>query len=58
MITPPIGINVMVLNALRRDISLQTIYKGILPFFMADMVRLVILVSFPALTLWLPSVLL
>jgi C4-dicarboxylate transporter, DctM subunit len=58
MITPPIGINVMVLNALRRDISLQTIYKGILPFFLADMVRLAILVSFPALTLWLPKLLL
>ena len=58
MITPPIGINVMVLNALRRDINLQTIYKGILPFFVADMVRLVILVSFPALTLWLPKLLL
>lgn len=58
MITPPIGINVMVLNALRRDISLQTIYKGIMPFFVADMVRLAILVSFPALTLWLPGLLL
>lgn len=58
MITPPIGINVMVLNALRRDISLQTIYKGIMPFFVADMVRLTILVAFPWLTLWLPSVLL
>lgn len=58
MITPPIGINVMVLNALRRDISLQTIYKGILPFFVADMVRLAILVAFPALTLWLPKLLL
>ncbi|MCA0869968.1 TRAP transporter large permease [Seohaeicola saemankumensis] len=58
MITPPIGINVMVLNAMRRDISLPTIYRGIMPFFLADMVRLTILVAFPALTLWLPSVLL
>lgn len=58
MITPPIGINVMVLSALRRDIGLTTIYRGILPFFAADMVRLAILVAFPALTLWLPSVLL
>jgi tripartite ATP-independent transporter DctM subunit len=58
MITPPIGINVMVLNALRRDIPLQTIYKGIMPFFLVDMLRLAILVMFPWLTLWLPSVLL
>lgn len=58
MITPPIGINVMVLNAMRRDIPIQTIYKGIMPFFLADMLRLTVLVAFPTLTLWLPSVLL
>ncbi|MEM9393348.1 MAG: TRAP transporter large permease [Pseudomonadota bacterium] len=58
MITPPIGINVMVLNAMRRDIGLPTIYRGILPFFAADLVRLAILFAFPVLTLWLPSVLL
>lgn len=58
MITPPIGINVMVLNAMRRDIPIQQIYKGIFPFFIADMVRLAILVAFPALTLWLPRLLL
>lgn len=58
MITPPIGINVMVLNAMRRDIPIQQIYRGIFPFFIADMVRLAILVAFPALTLWLPHLLL
>ncbi len=58
MITPPIGINVMVLNAMRRDIALQQIYKGIFPFFVADILRLALLVSVPALTLWLPKLLL
>jgi len=58
MITPPIGINVMVLNAMRRDIGLPVIYRGILPFFAADLVRLAILFTFPVLTLWLPSVVL
>lgn len=58
MITPPIGINVMVLNAMRRDIPLPQIYKGIFPFFIADMIRLAVLVAFPALTLWLPHLLL
>ncbi|MFM1855307.1 MAG: hypothetical protein RLZ83_616 [Pseudomonadota bacterium] len=57
MILPPIGINVMVLNGMRRDIPLQTIYRGIFPFLAADLVRLVVLVAFPSLTLWLPSVL-
>ena len=58
MITPPIGINVMVLNAMRCDIGLPVIYRGILPFFAADLMRLTVLVAFPALTLWLPSLLL
>jgi len=57
MISPPIGLNVFVLNGLRRDLDLGTIYKGVLPFMAIDLVRLAILVLFPALTLWLPAVL-
>ena len=55
MLTPPIGINVMLLNAMRRDIPLSTIYKGVLAFFFADCVRILILVLFPQVTLWLPA---
>lgn len=57
MITPPIGINVMLLNSMHRDIRITTIYRGIIPFLIADLIRLTILVLFPALTLWLPNVL-
>lgn len=57
MITPPIGINVMLLGSLRRDIRLRTIYRGILPFLCADLVRLALLVLFPMITLWLPGIL-
>lgn len=57
MITPPIGINVMLLGSMRRDIRLRTIYRGIVPFLCADLVRLALLVLFPVITLWLPSVL-
>ena len=57
MVTPPIGINVMLLNSMRRDIQLTTIYRGIVPFFLADIVRLAILTLFPAITLWLPRIL-
>ena len=56
MLTPPIGINVMLLNAMREDIPLTAIYRGILAFFLADCVRILILVLFPQVTLWLPSV--
>lgn len=57
MISPPIGLNVFVLNGLRPDLNLKTIYKGVLPFMAIDLVRLAILVLFPVLTLWLPTIL-
>lgn len=57
MITPPIGINVMLLNSMHASIRLTTIYRGIVPFLCADLVRLTLLVLFPPLTLWLPRVL-
>ncbi|MCW1931052.1 TRAP transporter large permease [Pararhodobacter zhoushanensis] len=57
MLTPPIGINVMLLNAMRSDISLYAIYRGVFAFFLADCVRIFILAVFPQVTLWLPSIL-
>lgn len=57
MITPPIGINVMLLNSMHSSIRIGLIYRGILPFLVADLIRLVLLVLVPALTLWLPGVL-
>ena len=54
MITPPIGINVFVLHGMANDLPLGVIFKGIMPFFIADLIRLAILTLFPPLTLWLP----
>ncbi len=54
MITPPIGINVFVLHGIARDIPLNTIFRGIGPFLVADLVRLTIQTFFPILALWLP----
>jgi len=56
MITPPIGINVFVLHGIARDIPLNTIFRGIVPFLIADLARLTILTIFPSLALWLPTV--
>jgi tripartite ATP-independent transporter DctM subunit len=56
MLTPPIGINVMLLNSMRADIPLAAIYRGIFAFFLADCLRIAVLVLFPQVTLWLPSV--
>lgn len=55
MVMPPIGINVFVINSIARDISLWRIYKGVMPFILVDLVRLALLVLFPAIALYLPS---
>lgn len=55
LITPPVGINVFVLKTMLKDVELSTIFAGIAPFFVADIFRLTLLILFPALALWLPS---
>ena len=57
LITPPVGMNVFVISSLAEDIPMGETFKGVAPFFLAELFRVVILLSFPALTLWLPSVL-
>src|SRR5690606_4382249 len=54
LITPPIGLNVFVLQATARDVPLVTIFRGVMPFIAADAVRLAILVLFPGIVLFLP----
>lgn len=54
MITPPFGINVFVLNGMAPNLKLSQIYRGVLPFVVADIARLVMLVLIPSLSLWLP----
>lgn len=56
LITPPIGINVFVLQGVAKEFQLSTIFKGTMPFLFADTVRLVILIIFPGLCLWLLKV--
>jgi TRAP-type C4-dicarboxylate transport system permease large subunit len=54
LICPPVGMNVFVINSIARDVSLGTIYRGVMPFILSDIVRLTILCAFPALSLFLP----
>ena len=56
LITPPVGMNVFVISALAKDTPMIETFKGVMPFFGAELVRVAILLSFPALTLWLPGV--
>lgn len=53
LITPPVGMNVFVLRSVVPDIALATIFKGIFPFWLADLVRLALLVLVPGISLWL-----
>jgi C4-dicarboxylate transporter DctM subunit len=55
LITPPIGLNVFVLKGVLKDVSIQTIFKGVTPFWCADIIRLTILVLVPSIALFLPS---
>ncbi len=55
MIHPPLGLNVFVLKSILPEVPLWTIYKGVLPFCAMDLLKLILMVLFPAITLWLPS---
>lgn len=55
MISPPFGMNLFILKSIDRDVRLGTVMRGVLPFVTVDLVKVVLLVAFPALALWLPS---
>lgn len=55
LIHPPVGMNVFVIKSVVKDVSFTTIFKGVIPFVVTDLFRLVVLISFPAIALWLPS---
>ncbi|MET4127759.1 TRAP transporter large permease [Roseovarius sp. MBR-6] len=55
LITPPIGLNCFVVAGVRPDISVQDVFRGVMPFFIADAVTIALLVAFPMIVLWLPS---
>ena len=57
LITPPIGLNVFILKSMLPDVPLSTIFRGIIPFFIADIARLLLVVFFPAIALFLPRLL-
>ena len=52
LITPPVGMNLFVINKLARDVPLSESFKGVLPFVLSDLVRVIILTAFPAITLF------
>lgn len=57
LIIPPIGLVVLILKSMRPDIPLTSLYRAIMPFVIADLVVLLLLVAFPPLATWLPAAL-
>jgi len=57
LISPPVGLTVFVVQSQNPEVSLQTIFKGVMPFLYADILLLLALVMYPPMATWLPSVL-
>ena len=55
LITPPIGLNCFVVASVRDDLSVGDVFRGVTPFFLADAVTIGLLIAFPGIVLWLPS---
>ena len=53
LITPPVGMNVFIINSMARTVPMLESFKGVLPFLATDIVRVVILIAFPVITLGL-----
>jgi C4-dicarboxylate transporter, DctM subunit len=51
LITPPIGINVFVINSMAKDVPMTESFKGVVPFFLSDLVRISLIIAFPVLSL-------
>jgi len=54
---PPIGLNVFIINKIAGDVPIAQTYRGVIPFVVADLIRLAILTALPVLSLWLVHVL-
>ena len=55
LITPPVGLNVYIIRGVAKDVPMQTIFSGIAPFLVADVLHVILLVAFPQITLFLPN---
>ncbi len=56
LITPPVGLNVFIINKMAGDVSIADTFKGVLPFLFSDILRVILLFSFPGITLFLLKV--
>jgi tripartite ATP-independent transporter DctM subunit len=57
LIHPPIGVNLFVIRSVMPDIPMMTVVRGVIPFIVADLLRILLIASVPSITLWLPYLL-
>lgn len=57
LITPPVGMNVFIINSLAKDVPMKETFKGVMPFLASDLMRTALLAFFPSLSLWLVHIL-
>jgi C4-dicarboxylate transporter DctM subunit len=57
LITPPVGLNVFIINSMAKDVPMIETFKGVIPFFASDIIRVGVLIAFPTITLILPRLL-
>ncbi len=57
LITPPVGLNVFVINSMAKDVPMLETFKGVIPFITSDFIRVAIIIAFPVITLILPELL-
>lgn len=55
MITPPVGLNVFVVRGVARNVTLATVFKGVLPFLGAMILALLLIIAFPQIALFIPN---
>lgn len=54
LITPPVGLNVFIISALARDVPISETFRGVMPFFGVEILRIFLIIALPGLCLWLP----
>ena len=55
LITPPVGLNVFIISSLSQDVQMKTVFRGVMPFFSAEVIRIALIIAFPTITLFLPN---
>jgi TRAP-type C4-dicarboxylate transport system permease large subunit len=53
LITPPVGLNAFVIHSLAPDVPMLSVFRGVVPFLLAEVVRVALLLAFPGISLWL-----